>query len=311
MPESIKNNRKTVALALSGCAARAIAYIGMLEVFEENGVPVDMIAACSSGALVASAYASGTLSKLKEKAFTMTSKELFALFAPSFKGGLFSLDKLDDIYGEFLSVENLEELKIPTAIVASDIIEGKEVVFRIGNIMRAIKASCSMPGVFEPVVWGGKVLVDGGLFSIVPVEAARGMNPDIIIGIDMAESRHLESGALHIKAAYNYFKRPFAKLHLPASVREFMFGKTDVIDYATIDEIKTPSLMTVLGKAMDYAIEERKKGEFFNCDLMITPEVHSYDKISTTDFRQIYETGRVAAQAALPKIQKLLSDLNA
>lgn len=310
MSETLKPKRKTISLALSGCAGRAIGYIGMFEVFEEHGVPVDAVAACSSGALVACAYAAGSLERLKQKAFSLTSKELFALFEPSFKGGLFSLDRLDEVYGQMLAVENIEELKIPVAIVASDLVEGKEVVFRMGNVMRAIKASCSMPGVFEPVVWGGKILVDGGLFSIVPVEAAREFGTDLVFGIDMAESRNLDQKTFHlghIRTAYKYIKKPFKKLaELPDNVLGVMFGRSEVLDYTTIDDIKTPSLASVLGRAMDFAIEERKKGEFFNCDLMIRPQVFEYDKIGVSDLQKIYEEGRRAALQSLPQIEKFL-----
>jgi|SRR5579872_127679 len=309
MPQIVDQKRKTVGLALSGCAGRAVAYIGILEVFKENGIPVDMISACSSGTLVACSYASGTMQQLKNKAFSLKSKDLFKLFELSFKSGLFSLDGLDLVYGEFLTAENLEDLNVPVAVVTSDLILGESVSFRIGSILRAIKASCSMPGIFEPVIWGGKVLVDGGLFSIVPIEAARQMGADIVIGIDMAESRNLQGGKLHLRMAYNYIKRPFVKLrNLPLNLRSFMFGGTEVgvLEQTIIDDLKIPNLMSIVGKAMDYALLERKKGEFFNCDLMIRPSVHTYDKIGTTDLIQIYEEGRRAAIQAIPRIKELL-----
>ena len=85
-----------------------------------------------------------------------------------------------------------------------------------------------------------------------------------------------------------------------------MFGHDDVIDYVAIDEIKTPSLMAVLGKALDYTIEERKKSEFFNCDLLISPEVQSFNKLGTSDLKLIYDEGRKAALEALPRIKELL-----
>src|SRR5665213_1537599 len=119
--------KKKIALAMSGCGGRAVVYIGMLDVFMENGIPIDMIAATSSATFVACAYSCGTLDKLKEIYFNMGAKEVWDLFEPKFKGGVFSLDGIEGEVGKFITKDNLEELPIPVAIVASDIIHGEEV----------------------------------------------------------------------------------------------------------------------------------------------------------------------------------------
>jgi len=307
-PVNTEPKRKKVALALSGCAGRAIAYIGIMEVFAENNIPINAIAACSSGALVACAYASHKLPALKSKVFSLTAKDILSIFEPTFKSGLLSLDKLDQAFAEFVIGENLEDLHIPVAVVASDIVEGKEVVFRMGNTIRAIKASCSMPGIFEPVIWGDKILVDGGLFNIAPVEAAKEFGMDVVIGIDMAESRNLFGQTLVLRSSYNFIKRPFAGIgSLPKKIKKFVLGKTNVAEYTTIDNLDTPGLMKVLTTAMDWAIRERRKNEYLNCDLMIRPEVNSYNKLTNTDFENLYAEGRRVALAALPQIKELLS----
>lgn len=293
---------------MSGCSGRAVAYIGILEVFEENKIPVDMIAACSSATLVACAYASGNMQKLKEKYFSITRKEILEFFEPTFKGGIFSLERVDLAMDDLVNVENLEELRIPITLVASDIIEGKEVHITMGNVMRAIKASCAFPGLFEPVVWGDKVLIDGGLFSIVPIEAAKSMGPDLVLGIDMYTRRNLfENSFLGLRRGYNFFKSPFYLVGKAAtSVKNHLFKAAEEV--MTINEIKSPNFLTVLGKSLDYAIAERKKGEHFNCDLMLEPDVLDFSGSDLKIVQQIYEAGRNCAEAALPRIKQLLDD---
>lgn len=303
--------KKNLALALSGCGGRAVAYIGILEVFDENNIPIDIIASCSSATFVACSYSSGTMPKLKEKLKSMSNKEAFEIFNISMKSGIFSLDNLDRAYGEFLTVDNLEEFKIMNLIVASDITKGETVVFSIGNVLRAIKASCSMPGIFEPVVWGDKILVDGGLFSIVPVEVASEHGGDVVIGVDMAVSRNLfKDNFLHLKTGYDFFALPFRKFKSAArGLKAQIFGSgAQTLDYPVVDQIKVPNLGSVLGTAMDYAIKERKKGERFRCDLMLEPNVKGFSKIRTEDFEKIYLEGRRTAIEAMPRIKELLRD---
>ncbi len=302
----IPKHRKSIALAMSGCGGRAVAYIGMLEVFKENNIPIDMISSTSSATLVAAAFSCDNLEILKEMYFSMGKKELFDLFEPTFKGGLFSLDRVENEARKFITVENLEELKIPVAIVAADIVHGEEVVFTMGNIMRAIKASCSMPGLFTPVVWGDKVLIDGGLFSIIPVEAARAWGATYVVGIDMSTSRDLFSNRiLHLKKGYNFLKRPVVyALDSARKIREAVFGARD--NERNIDNIKIPSVASILGKALDYAIYERRKNEFIDCDLIIQPDIKGYGDLDMDQMHNMYLEGRRAGEIAIPQIRAML-----
>lgn len=298
--------RKKIALAMAGAGARAVMYFGILDVFKENGIKIDMLAACSSATFVACAYSCGTMNEMKERALSMERKDLFNLFETSFKGGLFSLDKIEDELHKFVPYENLEELPVPVAIVASDIVHGDEVVFTMGNIARAIKASSSMPGLFEPVVWGERILLDGGLFNIIPVEAAKAWGADVIIGIDLATTRNLFTDrTLNFKRGINFIKRPadyMAGRIIKAFNKIFPRNAKSV----TISNVKVPSMLKIMDKAMDYAMTERRRGEYFNCDLIIKPEVKGFGDVSVKKGDEMYNEGRRAAQAALPEIKRLL-----
>ncbi len=312
-PVAAAKNRKTLSLALAGCAGKAIAYIGLLEVFQENGIPVDAIAACSSGAIVAGAYACGTLAAFKERAMGLKGSELLDMFGGvSLNGGVFSFDSFEEAIGEFITVEHVEDLPVRTVIVASDLVTGREVVFSMGDVLRAIRASCSMPGLFEPVLWGRQVLVDGGLFSIVPVEAAKLFGCDCTVAVRMAAaSKNLfASQALQAKDGYNHsLRNPVRKLGQYASRigRSLVGVEKEEAEVATIDEATAPGLVEVLARSMDYAIEERKKAEQYSCDLMVEIEGEGYGKVDIRNFEKIYEAGRLAAEAALPRIRELLA----
>lgn len=306
MPGKKVEKRKKIALAMSGCGGRAVVYIGMLEVFMENNISIDMIAATSSATFVACAYSCGTLHTMKDIYFNITNKDFLNMFEPSFIGGAFSLDGIEDQTKKFITKDNLEELPIPVAIVASDVVHGEEVYFTMGNILRAIKASCSMPGLFQPVVWGDKVLIDGGLFNIIPVEAAKAWGADYVIGVDMATSRDLfSSKVLKLKKGYNFLKRPIVQiLDHGRRAKEYIFGVPDL--QVNINNIKMPGIANILGRALDYAIYERRKNEFIDCDLIIKPDLKGFGDLDKGQIDRMYLEGRRVGELAVPKIKELL-----
>jgi predicted acylesterase/phospholipase RssA len=312
-PVAITKNRKTLSLALSGCAGKAFAYIGLLEVFEEHGIPVDAIAACSSAAVVAAVYACGNLGAFKEWAFSLRGGDLLSFFSDaSFQGGVFSFEKFEESFGRFITVEHIEDLPVRTVIVASDLVTGSAVVFSMGDLMRAIRASCSVPGLFEPVVWGRQVLIDGGLFSIVPVEAARLLGCDRIVAVRVrsAAPNIFSSQVLYAKNGYNRALREpmriFGRAVSRVSRSVFGIGEPEP-DVVTIDVASTPSIAQILGKSMDYAIEERRKVEQYRCDLMVEIDGSGYGRADTDNSEKIYMAGRRAAEAVLPQIKEMLS----
>lgn len=236
----------------------------------------------------------------------MDGKELLSLFDTSFNGGVFSFDKVETEMRKYVPYTNLEDLPIPVSIVASDIVHGEEVIFSMGDISRAVRASCSMPGLFEPVIWGGRVLLDGGLFNIIPVEAAKASNPDIIIGIDLATSRNLFSNkVLNFKRGWNVFFWPlYALKKKVVKLQRKLRGENYL--QSNIDDIKMPNLFSILDRSMNYAIAERRKAEYFNCDIVITPSVKGFGDVGIKKGEAMYIEGRRAAEEAIPAIKKLL-----
>lgn len=149
-----------IGLALGGGFARGLAHVGILKVLEEEQIPVDIIAGTSVGSVIAAAYASGMSPKELEEIAALVRFKDFSRWTFS-RFGLFSNDKMSVFLKKMLRVKTFEELRIPLAIAATDIITGDAVVFTTGGLVDPVRASCAYPGMFQPVQIGERVLVDG------------------------------------------------------------------------------------------------------------------------------------------------------
>ncbi len=186
------SERPRVGLALGGGFARGIAHIGVLRALNEHGIPIDYIAGTSVGALIGAAYAGGTsLDEMELHGFATRFRD-FGRWTLS-RMGMATNDRLEDFLHRLTTVKYFEELEIPLCIVATDLVLGESVEFTEGEIATPLRASCAYPGLFLPVEYQGRVLVDGFLTAAVPTEAVRHMGADVVIGV------HLEPGLLRQK----------------------------------------------------------------------------------------------------------------
>jgi NTE family protein len=174
--------RPKVGLALGGGFARGIAHIGVLRTLEQHGIPVDYISGTSAGALAGIAYASGL-------PFEEVVKRAAALRFGNFGQwrfswlGLASNQRLEFYPKRYLNISTFEELRIPVTIAATDLITGEPVYFEHGPLGPPLRASCAYPGLFQPVHYQGRTLVDGFVGATVPVEAVAKMGADVIIAV--------------------------------------------------------------------------------------------------------------------------------
>ncbi|HSK31282.1 MAG TPA: patatin-like phospholipase family protein, partial [Candidatus Limnocylindria bacterium] len=179
-------NRKTIGLALSGGGARGFAHLGVLKVLADNDIPIDFIAGTSAGAFVGAAYATGlTADEIINIGRGLTWFKIAGLsYSPR---GLLSNAKMQQFIEPRFSTRGFEDLKIPFAAVACDLESGEEVIIRDAlDLSTAVRASCAIPGVFVPVNDGnGRMLIDGGVVSPVPINAIRTFGPDIVIAVDL------------------------------------------------------------------------------------------------------------------------------
>lgn len=179
--------RKRVGIALGGGVVRGMAHIGVLSVLQDADIPIHMVAGTSAGSLVAALFSSGmnpvTIKELGEHL------RWWKLLRPVFPvQGFFSFDPLRDWIQNKLGIHQFADLKIPLGVVATDIQTGNPVEFTSGLVAPAIQASCSVPGIFTPVKFEGRLLCDGSLADTVPVSLLRRMGADFVIGVDIFSS---------------------------------------------------------------------------------------------------------------------------
>jgi len=171
-----------LALAFGGGFARGLAHIGVLKVLEENRVGIHHLVGTSVGSLIAGAYASGVpLTEIRAVAGRVEWKD-FGQWTLS-RMGLATNQRLEAFVRRTFRALRFEDLKIPLAIVATDLLNGRAVVFTSGPLGLAVRASCAYPGLFLPVAYDGGWLVDGGLVSEVPTCVARDQGADVVVGV--------------------------------------------------------------------------------------------------------------------------------
>jgi len=209
---------KKIGLALGGGSARGMSHIGVFQTLEKHRIPIDMIAGSSAGALIGSAYAAGLPIKTIEQAVLKWGSKLGLLrltvpdffdvnyyskaLVRSFLGrkaswdprlfrlgvGVFSGVRVDKLYLHVVGDPDFSDLKIPLLVIALDINTGEEIVFERGNVRRAVRASLSIPGIFTPVAYQGRLLIDGSIVDPVPVNPLVQRDIDIVLAVNVTPS---------------------------------------------------------------------------------------------------------------------------
>jgi len=204
-------------LALGGGGARGLAHIGVLKVLEDEGISINVIAGTSSGALIGALYACGynassiekkgleflesseykraRLEFLKDEIGEESSKPIKKIVSyvkwkliynlSLVKTALVSEKRIETIVNSILPNKNIEDLRIPFACVSTDLISNGEIWFTRGPLRKAVRASITIPGLFPPLKWEGRRLVDGGAVNLVPVDGALRLGADLVVGVDV------------------------------------------------------------------------------------------------------------------------------
>jgi len=267
---------RKVGLALGAGTARGLAHIGVLEVLEREGIPIDMIVGTSAGAVVGALYARGkSAGEIKVLALGLEKQKLARLIDPSLpKTGFIKGKKIRDLLASFIGGDiKFSDLKMPFACVAADINTGDEVVIDRGSVPEAVRASISLPAIFTVVKRSGRYLVDGGLVNPVPVNLVKRMGADFIIAVnvipDVADRVH--------------------RVH-----REGAEG------------LKAPNLFHVIMQSIYISSYSLVAHSMEGADVVIEPQVAN---IGAGDFRHARECirqGKLAAQNAIPEIKRQL-----
>ena len=184
---SVTKRAPKFGLALGGGAARGFAHVGVIQVLEEAGIKPDLVVGTSAGSVVAAFYASGKDgAQLQKAAETMEEATITDWTVPLLGRGMMRGDGLARYVNKQTGNRRIEDFKMPLGIVATDLKTGEGILFQRGDVGTAVRASSSVPSVFEPVRIGNREFVDGGLVSPVPVRYARQMGAEYVLAIDIS-----------------------------------------------------------------------------------------------------------------------------
>src|SRR3984957_4627091 len=249
--------RPRVGLALAGGFARGIAHVGVIRALQNAGVPIDVVAGTSVGALIGACYCAGVpLNDMQRIARTTTFAD-FGRWTPSWLGLANNL-RMERYLERFTSIKTFEELTTPLAIAASDINEGVSVFYTRGLLGPPMRGSCAYPGLFVPIQFEGRTLVDGFLTSPVPVEGT------LLLGADITIAVYLEAGSFSTpRTAADVISRSFSIIQRHADLawrqQADVIIEPDVKPFVWDDFTRTDELVAVGEAAAQAAIPQIMK----------------------------------------------------
>ena len=207
-----------VGLALGGGGARGLAHIGVLKVLEKENIPIDFITGTSMGAIIGAVYALtkdiSAIEKITEKYSKISEFNIDLSFSEKErKDKPFFLKKMSDflkkgyilnleltkkyindgeglrrVISELVNNKTFEDTLIPFAVTAADLVKGEKIIIRRGKLFDALLASASIPGMFPPLILDKKILVDGGIVDVVPIEAAQSLGANFVIAVSVSQT---------------------------------------------------------------------------------------------------------------------------
>jgi len=273
-----RSGRK-VGLALGSGAARGLAHIGVLEVLHNEGIPVDMIAGTSAGAVFGAIYTNNTdTDRIKHQALELNWKTMSLIDPVVPRSGFIRGRKILELISRYIDPDTrFSDLKIPFACVATDIDTGDEVVIENGPLLEALRASISIPAIFTVVKRGDRYLVDGGLSTPVPVDVAKRMGADFIIAVNVMPDVTVRS--------------------------------REAIQKRTAARKKAPNVFHVMLQSIYISTYMQARSSMQDADIIIEPDL---DHLGAGDFNKAEDfiaRGEEAAQAVIPQIKKALKGL--
>ncbi|MDP2926174.1 MAG: patatin-like phospholipase family protein [Nanoarchaeota archaeon] len=257
--------RKKIGLALGSGGAKGFAHIGVLKVLEKNKIPIDFISGTSMGALIGGLYCKNPDAKKLEKDILKKDFKKILDYTLS-KTGLVKGNKIHDLLKDELGNIEFKELKIPLYVTSFDIGNNREVIFHKGSVIKAIRASISIPGLFIPVENKKRILVDGGVIDPIPTEILRRNKADIVIAVNV-NSMRLKNPVLNEEAVNrNDYKK------IPSMIRS-----------------ASRSMQVIISESSKYDLDDKKADFIININT---------EKIGTLDFTKAKEAIKLGENTA-------------
>jgi len=182
LPE--RGHDKLLGLALGGGAARGLAHLGVLQALESRGIRPDLVVGTSAGAVVGALYCAGMSPEEMMRLAARTRWRHLVDIRPT-RYSVLDIAALEEKVADWLNHCTFDDLRIPFACTAVDLVTARQVILSQGDVARAVRASCAVPGIFAPVISGDQVLVDGGVYNNVPVSVCRQLGAKVVVAVDL------------------------------------------------------------------------------------------------------------------------------
>jgi len=267
-----------IGLALGSGAALGMAHIGVIKALREANIPIDMIAGSSMGALIGACYAAdGEIEDVEELALSTNLRKITHLLDPKFtliRIGFLSGNRVESFLRPIIGDRDVGDCRIPYAAVAADIHSAKQVILREGSLLKAVRASISIPVVFVPVKYKGRFLVDGGTLNPVPADVVKAMGATFTIAV-------------------NVLNNPKERIHLGLT------GKKE--------SSRAPGMMNTLVQSFYFMEYEIVRASILKADIMIEPDVRNIEVYEFHRGQEAIAAGYKAAMAVMPEINRMLN----
>jgi NTE family protein len=284
-----------IGLALGGGAARGWSHIGVIRALDQAGIKPDIICGTSIGALVGAVYAAGELDRFEQWVLELKISDVVSYIDVSLSGGLLKGERLMEFFRRDFVDRAIEDLAIPFAAVATSLKTGAEIWLRDGSTLEAVRASIALPGLFEPSLKDGVILVDGGLVNPVPVSLARAMGADFVIAVD------LTAGVLSQKLDFDQQKDK-SDDQTVSWMTKLQEGLDSLVPAFVQKETDLPSMLDVITSSINIMqiriTRSRMAGD--PPEIIIAPHLAHIDLLDFHRAKEAIQEGEQAMNAMLP-----------
>lgn len=278
--ESLFN--KKIGLALGSGGAKGISHISVIQYLNSLGIEIDYISGSSIGALVGAFYLTDNLDKIKDDLLNISFYDIIKLVDPVFpKNGIVEGSKITEYLSKYIDKDlKIEDLPKPITIIATDYYSGGPVYFKTGNLLNAIRASISIPGIFTPVKNGDYLLIDGGVSNPIPVNVVKEMGADKIIAVNLHSDAIIKKPKKMIRSAVELNSE---EAESENNNREGSKWYSDIINYFNSRKNSGPNILDVMSQSIDIMeiMTTQMLLKYYKPDILIEPKLKD---ISTLDF---------------------------
>lgn len=252
-----KEKNKNVALVLSSGGSRGLAHIGVINALETNGYKITSIAGSSIGAVIGGLYAMNQLQNYVDWVSSLNMKSVWGLLDFTFnKQGIIKGEKVFDKMKTFIPDMNIQDMKIPFAAVATDLIYEKDVVFNTGSFYEAVRASISIPAMLTPVKHGDSWLVDGGVLNPIPIDHVKRQVDDLLVVVNLHGQCCGQSIQTKEEEEKSYFNRMFKALSMQQKIpKSNQIGYYDLLNFTSTAMINKIAQLSIEKHQPDLVID--------------------------------------------------------